>query len=143
MMKHCCSWKPSHFPSQMLWPWGTSNTTLTAQHIHWLSADVVIGLGAAAGRLCSATASVKKCSVIDCRLISCLHRCRRGRGQTLLSDSEWEADTADGECDDDDAWGGADSCGSAVLLTGPVGSGKTAAAYAVATVRPRESCSKS
>jgi RecA/RadA recombinase len=63
--------------------------------------------------------------------------CRRSHARALLSDSDWSAGEGDVDSDDDALASGVDR-GNAVLLTGPVGSGKTAAAYAVAMVRLSE-----
>ena len=60
--------------------------------------------------------------------------CRRTHARALLSDSEWSAGEDELGSDDDVRTCSVDR-GDAVLLSGPVGSGKTAAAYAVAMVR--------
>ena len=60
--------------------------------------------------------------------------CRRTHARALLSDSDWSAGEDEFGSDDDVRTSSVDR-GNAVLLSGPVGSGKTAAAYAVAMVR--------
>jgi hypothetical protein len=60
--------------------------------------------------------------------------CRRTHARALLSDSDWSAGEDEFGSDDDLRTSSVDR-GNAVLLSGPVGSGKTAAAYAVAMVR--------
>lgn len=60
--------------------------------------------------------------------------CRRTHARALLSDSDWSAGEDEFGSDEDARFSSVDR-GNAVLLSGPVGSGKTAAAYAVATVR--------
>ncbi len=62
--------------------------------------------------------------------VSC---CRRTHARALLSDSDWSAGEDEFGSDDDVRTSSVDR-GNAVLLSGPVGSGKTAAAYAVAMV---------
>ena len=60
--------------------------------------------------------------------------CRRTHARALLSDSDWSAGEDEYGSDEDARFSSVDR-GNAVLLSGPVGSGKTAAAYAVAMVR--------
>ena len=52
-----------------------------------------------------------------------------------MSDSDWD-DPEDAGSGDEAGWGVSCAASNVVMLTGPVGCGKTAAAYAVAVVGP-------